>query len=343
MVSVIMPVYNSEQYLSKAIDSVLNQTYNDFELILVNDGSKDGSLSICEMYAEKDKRIKVISKENGGICSARNAGLDIAAGDYIAFIDNDDEYVDKYLEIAVNNLDRYGCDIFRCRRTRVQTFADGHQKSDISATPNWIDNEAYVISSKELFEKYFEIKMSGAMYTIWTGVFKKSLFDDIRFDTRFTYGAEDWLANLMLYDKAKSIVFVADSLYIYNKRVSHSTSAKYDSNRLDTIIWSAEYENQMLRRHLGNNADKVIRLCNALYFVHIIKVLEHDNCPLTKKEKLKYFKSLKKLSAFAFNGKTNLFATPRKANIYIWLYMHGMSRLVYFLTKRTMKKRGNTQ
>lgn len=344
MVSIIMPVYNSEKYLSTAIESALGQTYRDFELILVNDGSTDGSLSICRAYAEKDERVKVIDKKNGGICSARNAGLDQARGEYIAFLDNDDEYVERYLEIAVENLEKSGCDIFRCRRTRVQTFADGHQKTDISATPDWCLDGPRILTSEELFEKYyFEVKMSGAMYAIWTGVFKREMFEDIRFDERIKFGGEDWYANMMLYDKAKSIVFVSDSLYIYNKRESHSTSAKYNQNKLDMAIWTAAYENEMLRRHLGDRADRVIRLCNALAYVNIIKMLEHSGCPMTKKEKLNYFKGLKKNPAFSFNGKTNLFARPRLANIYIWLYMHGMARFVYFLTKTTIKMRGNTQ
>ena len=85
-VSIIMPVYNSEKFLKKAVDSVLNQKFEDFELILVDDGSPDASGSICDEFAEKDSRVKVIHKKNGGICSARNAGLKIAKGEYVGFV-----------------------------------------------------------------------------------------------------------------------------------------------------------------------------------------------------------------------------------------------------------------
>ena len=97
-VSIIMPVYNSEKFLKKAVDSVLNQKFEDFELILVDDGSPDASGSICDEFAEKDSRVKVIHKKNGGICSARNAGLKIAKGEYVGFCDNDDLYLPDLIE-----------------------------------------------------------------------------------------------------------------------------------------------------------------------------------------------------------------------------------------------------
>ena len=109
IVSVIMPVYNSAEYLARAIDSVLAQTFEDFELILINDGSTDNSLQICEKYQREDDRIEIINKENGGLCSARNVGLDNAKGIYIAFIDNDDKFEPSYLEVAVSALQSCAC------------------------------------------------------------------------------------------------------------------------------------------------------------------------------------------------------------------------------------------
>lgn len=99
MISVIIPIYNTEKYLSRYIESVLNQSYKNFELLLINDGSKDRSGDICDEYAKKDNRIKVFHKENGGVSSARNLGLDNAKGDYVCFIDSDDYVGKRYLEI----------------------------------------------------------------------------------------------------------------------------------------------------------------------------------------------------------------------------------------------------
>lgn len=105
LISIIVPIYNVEKYLGKCIDSLLNQTYRDFELILVNDGSPDRCGQICDEYAQRDNRIVVIHKENGGVSTARNVGIDIAKGDYIAFIDPDDWVENDFLETYVKNID----------------------------------------------------------------------------------------------------------------------------------------------------------------------------------------------------------------------------------------------
>ena len=97
-ISIIVPVYNAEQYLRRCIDSILNQSFTDFELILIDDGSKDKSSDICDEYAAKDSRIKVYHKENGGVSSARNLGLDNANGEWIAFVDSDDFIKEDYLK-----------------------------------------------------------------------------------------------------------------------------------------------------------------------------------------------------------------------------------------------------
>lgn len=113
---IIIPVYNAEKTLSRCVDSILSQIYHDFTLILVDDGSQDGSGKICDGYAEKDSRIKVIHKENGGVSSARNAGLAISAGEYITFLDADDTVPNDYLSclydcITANRADIAVCDV----------------------------------------------------------------------------------------------------------------------------------------------------------------------------------------------------------------------------------------
>ena len=116
-ISIIVPVYNSEKYLPETAQSILKQSFSDFELILVDDGSKDGSGKICDQLAAKDTRIKVIHKTNGGICSARNAGLKEAAGEYIAFCDNDDIYLPGLLEDNYALAKKYDADVVRYSRS----------------------------------------------------------------------------------------------------------------------------------------------------------------------------------------------------------------------------------
>lgn len=106
LISIIIPVYKTEQYLKRCVDSVLNQTYQELECILVDDGSPDEAGKICDEYKKKDARIKVIHKENGGLSSARNAGLDIAKGDYIGFVDSDDFIHPQMYEMLVDVLEK---------------------------------------------------------------------------------------------------------------------------------------------------------------------------------------------------------------------------------------------
>ena len=114
LVSIIVPIYNVEKYIKECIDSIINQTYKNLEIILVDDGSPDCCPKICDEYSKKDKRIKVIHKENGGLSSARNAGLDVAKGEYVSFIDSDDVVDEKFIETLYNLCIENNCDISEC-------------------------------------------------------------------------------------------------------------------------------------------------------------------------------------------------------------------------------------
>ena len=114
MISIIVPVYNVERYLARCVDSVLGQTYPSWELILVDDGSFDRSPAICDEYAGRDGRIKVVHKKNGGLSSARNVGLDMMRGEYVTFLDSDDYWHPCYLEILLNFVEEKQADIAQC-------------------------------------------------------------------------------------------------------------------------------------------------------------------------------------------------------------------------------------
>ena len=126
MVSIIIPVYNGEKFISRCVDSVLSQTYSDFELILVNDGSKDNSGKLCDAYAQKDPRIRVIHQENGGVSRARNRGLDAAKGDVISFVDIDDYIAPQMLEVAL----KYLTDADICMFDAVTVWENGSMDAD---------------------------------------------------------------------------------------------------------------------------------------------------------------------------------------------------------------------
>ena len=219
-VSVIMPVYNSEKYVGDAIKSILKQSYVDFELILVDDGSTDKSGDICEKYAAKDERVKVIHQKNQGLCAARNCGLDKATGIYICFVDNDDYCYPSYIKDNIELALKYDADVVRFDRLRIQTFENSSKiMKDISGTRGIVDekNPVRVMKDHEILENYTKIKRSGAMYGIWNAMFKRSFIEEnqLRFCTKIKYGGEDGLLNLQAIQHAKCYVFHKGVYYRY--------------------------------------------------------------------------------------------------------------------------------
>ena len=216
IVSVIVPVYKVEKYLRRCVDSILAQTYTNLEIILVDDGSPDDCPRICDEYAQKDKRIKVVHKQNGGVSSARNCGLDNATGDYIAFVDGDDylqpEMYQKYVEnikiessdivIGGYNIERFGC-VKRCIETSLQDFADT-KKVD------------YILNYTDCYEtKDCYVKNKHIPCYLFRMLFRKKLLDGVSFfeDVRLM---EDMLFFLRVLDKNKDAKISVLQEYLYN-------------------------------------------------------------------------------------------------------------------------------
>lgn len=172
LVSVIVPVYNVEQYLPRCVDSILAQTYENLEVILVDDGTKDASDKLCDAYAEQDPRVKVIHKENGGLSSARNAGIDIARGEYLAFVDSDD-WVEP---------DTYGCMLELARKYDVKLVCAG--RYDVSSgtgekTVGLCPRREEVVSGEELVRRIFVWENVDS--AAWDKLYHRSLFREIRY------------------------------------------------------------------------------------------------------------------------------------------------------------------
>ena len=184
-ISVIVPVYNSEEYLPDTAASILNQSFEEFELILVDDGSKDRSGKICDELAQKDKRVKVIHKQNGGICSARNCALKLAKGEYIAFCDNDDMYLPGLLKDNYELAKKHNADVVRYSR-KYQTVRDGKVVTEeITA----FDAGAY--SREEFNKNYYNISLAGE--AVWSGIYKREFLEkhNLTFDESMKFGYED--------------------------------------------------------------------------------------------------------------------------------------------------------
>lgn len=213
IISIIIPVYNSEKYLSKCIDSVLAQTFTDYELILVDDGSTDRSAVICDDYAIKDARIKVIHKENGGVSTARNIGLINASGDYIGFIDSDDYVEPNMYTVLFELIQKHECDISICGFKVIDEDKYKIERIQNSGQIEFLDREGLV--SKET-----DMPWTIRLDTI-NKLFKKSIIDGLMFDEKLKC-AEDTLFLHQALMRMKKGVFIDLPLYV---NVRHSGSA----------------------------------------------------------------------------------------------------------------------
>ena len=200
LVSIIVPCYKVEQYLPVCIESILNQSYSDWELILVDDGSPDRSGEICDQYAAKDERIRVIHKPNGGLSSARNAGLDIMQGEYVSFLDSDDFWHVDYLQLMMKHVIEDKADIVQCGFIRGIETVFPHID---------LDEKAQVYDNHSVFTR------QAAKIIMWGKVYKSCLFDDVRMPVGLI-NEDDW-TTWKLYDRAQKIVVSNLPLYYYTQ------------------------------------------------------------------------------------------------------------------------------
>lgn len=218
--SIIIPIYNKGKYLPECIESVLAQTYTDFELILVNDGSKDSSGDVCDKYATEDKRVKVRHKVNGGVSSARNAGIDMSSGEYLGFVDADDILVETMYETLVRNLEQYDADISICGVKRVSPSHELHLKVDETVT---------VFSADEALRKFFN---GSILMSTYEKVFRRNIVDNIRYEPPLY---EDTYYNFQAIQASHRIVASPDMLYLYMIRENSSSMAPFNQQYMNTL------------------------------------------------------------------------------------------------------------
>ena len=246
LISVVVPIYNVEDYLVECIESILNQTYTEFELILVNDGSTDNSLEICNQYSKKDDRIKIVNKKNGGLSDARNAGIDVAKGEYIIFIDSDDFINKNMFKIMFDIAKSKNADIVQCN------YKEFYNKEDIKDSSS-INNEFKLkeLTSIEALYGFYDEKKSGPTTVAWNKLYKTALFEDIR----YPYGKihEDVFTTYKLIFKANKIVCTEEKLYYYRQRENSITTRKYNKKRL--VVLEAIEERKKFMKDVVNNEE----------------------------------------------------------------------------------------
>lgn len=299
MISVIIPVYNAEKYLSKCIDSVLNQTYQDLEIILVNDGSTDDSEKILEKYRSRDSRIVIINKDNGGASTARNVGLDTAHGEYITFVDSDDTISPYYLEILHNCALNDGSD-FVCYR-----YKDSIKVFDDYNLINNLVNERVIVNSRNVLKEY-EYKYYPIIWgTPFNKLFHKSLFDDIRFTEGMIYEDVEILPKLI--KASHQLTILPMELYYYNFSENSVMRSGFSEKRFNILdLWKSHfyffmsekmynYANIYLLRYMTNliKFRKLVKESEFRQYAHVYKKYLND-FKKHKREYLKYLSSLEK-------------------------------------------------
>ena len=229
LISVIVPIYKVEAYLDECVQSIISQTHKQLEIILVDDGSPDGCPAMCDAWAEKDSRIRVVHKENGGLSDARNAGIDAATGDYIAFVDSDDWIVPEMYEkmlaaLKTENVDICACNILSC-------FPD--------RTCPWGCRE-YAVGEPE---RFLEMIYSDTSFPVaaWNKLYPRRMWEDIRFPVGKI--CEDAFTTYRLVHRAQRIVQIPEALYCYRIRENSIMTSPFRLQRMDEEeAWRANYE-----------------------------------------------------------------------------------------------------
>lgn len=212
LISVIIPVYNAETTISKCIESVLCQTYHNFEIILVDDGSTDSSGNICKEYSEKDSRIRYIKKENGGVSSARNLGIDEAKGEYITFVDSDDWIEKDALNNLISSAVESEADYIIPRSRGVFCKANGDFEKYVYNE----DDFDLIVSEDDIGNEFEKLRKSWALYSTCGRLYRKSFLNEfgIYFDENVRV-LEDFCFNIVCLGKAKNVVHISSVVYNY--------------------------------------------------------------------------------------------------------------------------------
>lgn len=233
LISIIVPIYNKEDYLPQCLDSIINQSYTNFEVLLVNDGSTDSSGIICQEYAERDSRFRYIEKENGGVSSARNLGLERSEGAYITFIDSDDWVEFNYLEVLYNALRENNADV--AISSYKSYYLDGKFYLRVYSS----QEEEFLRIGKRNRDVFLEEfpklgKLNHDFHCIASKLFKRELLESQKFDESINYG-EDLYFFFNLYLKMQSIVYVKEATYIYRQHGTNITLNFTESLALQEI------------------------------------------------------------------------------------------------------------
>lgn len=335
-VSVIIPVYKAEKYLEKCVRSVLNQTFHDLEVILVDDGSPDSSGQICEEYAKKDSRIKVIHQKNAGVAVARNVGLDLAAGEYITFVDSDDyirpQMYEEMLKCAQNN----HCDLVMCDCMKV--YSDGRKVMYSHNIRGGFYNE------EQLHLEYYPhlLIMPSIEYpaTIsnWVCMFKNIGQRMPRYEVGIRY-SEDWLFGCQMMLQVNSLYYLkGQAYYIYNCSNQSSATHTFAADKWDDYkVLYSRFQEEFGKNEIYDFSDQLDKVL--LFFVYNATGEILETKALSYQQKIKAVKNIlqEEIVREMFKRLTiRYLGISTKQRLLTWCYAHPVTvpLLVCYVSKK---------
>jgi len=323
-VSIIVPIYKRERFLHRCVDSIVNQTLRDIEIILVNDGSPDRCPVICDEYAAKDKRITVIHKENGGVSSARNAGMDISRGEFIGFVDPDDYVGPEYFGNMFQGFQKH---------TDANLVISGFTFVYKTREKKYAYGTYALLDRKEFLSNFLTLQKEGYLISVWNKLYRMQLIDGIRFEVG-THRAEDLLFNLQYFTLCRKFVLIPQSRYFHTL-----TDESITVNAYRRYIVDNELENSLSRRRKiislyiknGISRDMIEKnlLGEPLWFYIVIRNLMARGTPYNFRQQIEQIRKIQQYrgtntSVINETGITKFvifFCYYVKSHIMVWVFL----------------------
>jgi raffinose-raffinose alpha-galactotransferase len=308
LISVIVPVYNVEKYVGRCLTSIINQSYTNLEIIVVNDGSTDNSLAVCEEYAAKDNRIKLISQENKGLSGARNTGLKHYTGEYVSFVDSDDWIHRNMIEYLYNVLIRHNSEMSLCASLRVseETISDKQYEELEGIT---FTRDAFMI-----------MFLDGTITACWSRLFRKDVISGIEFPEGLN--CEDFIYMYEAIRRVKAIAEIDLPLYYYYVREDSIVNVDFNLKKFDQF-YSAKKLYELVKTHTPEYAKlSVTRLAGAIVSL-LSSSRKHQGFESKEKELTSFLR--RNFMLFLFNCQLNY-----KLRIVLFIYMlpQSVSKLI---------------
>jgi glycosyltransferase involved in cell wall biosynthesis len=325
LISVIVPVYNVREYLNQSVDSIINQSYKNLEIILVDDGSTDSSGELCDEYAKRDSRIKIIHKENGGLSDARNAGVDIATGYYVGFVDSDDIIDRDMYAILDENIEKENADVSICNWR-------GFTESDIENVKNTRTGEKIVLSGIESLEFLIYGKDNyNISFSVWDRLYKKELIDEFRFPKGKCYEDIVWSAKVMY--KSEKSVYIDRELYYYRRREDSIIGADR-KNVVSERVATDEIPEMEAQIEFLENIGREDMADESRYYLYQLIIIYYMRCHYSNNSLQKHFLNLiKKYRQWAKVYMHKSISLYRKCSLFMSLYLFKILVVILHIKK----------